>query len=598
MLKLEVSYIEPMKSSKEENKFTTIDLLKSLWFLVDDKKKTYTILISLLFVTQLYSVVPAFILGNVVDFFTEYNQGDSLALFYGYIIFLGVSMAIVSFSRLTIKNRLGKLENETIYNIRTKGFEKLITLSLLEHKDESTGAKAQKVQSGVLVFKQLMLMFQNRILLVIASTFGIFSIFLFSRPIYALFIIAYIAGYLLIVRYFHHKIQQVNLERNIVIEQSSGSYVEGLSNVMAIKATGAEKHFQKHINKKEDIKKSYDDKALKLGINLWKVYQIFNSIALAFFLFIIGWDVTKELITVGSIVMYFTYIRSMTENASNMLEMYNHFIEAKTTLSRMMPIFWNKEKEKNGSKAFPSDWREINIDNISFDYKKDTTHKGKHGIKQLNLSIKKYQKIGLVGETGSGKSTLAKLLLGLYKVNSGKYLIGNTNFYNIKNTEILNNIAIVLQEPEMFNLSLKENITLMRDFNLDLFKKAIQIVQLENVIKKLPEGMDTLIGEKGYHLSGGERQRVGIARAIYRDTPILILDEATSSVDTKTESLIQEAIENKLQKKTLIFIAHRVSTLKNVDQIHVFSDGIIVESGKYNTLLKNNKSVFNKLYNK
>ena len=147
----------------------------------------------------------------------------------------------------------------------------------------------------------------------------------------------------------------------------------------------------------------------------------------------------------------------------------------------------------------------------------------------------------------------------------------------------------------MFNLSLKENITLMRKFDRYLFEKAVRVAQLDEVINKLPKGIDTLIGEKGYHLSGGERQRIGIARTIYRDAQIIIFDEATSSVDNKTEQLIQEALENELKKKTLIFIAHRVSTLKSVDMIYVFKDGKISESGNYGELINNVDSEFFRL---
>jgi ABC-type multidrug transport system fused ATPase/permease subunit len=183
-------------------------------------------------------------------------------------------------------------------------------------------------------------------------------------------------------------------------------------------------------------------------------------------------------------------------------------------------------------------------------------------------------------------------------IDSGEYLIGNEKFSNIKTEKLLKNVSIVLQESEMFNLSLKENITLMHRFDKELFKKAIRIAQLEEVIDKMPKGIKTFIGEKGYHLSGGERQRVGIARAIYRNTQIMIFDEATSSLDSRTEKLIQEGIEREMEQKTLIFIAHRITTLKNVDNIYVFKNGRIVEDGKYDELLGKKEGEFYKLFKK
>ena len=157
-------------------------------------------------------------------------------------------------------------------------------------------------------------------------------------------------------------------------------------------------------------------------------------------------------------------------------------------------------------------------------------------------------------------------------------------------------MSMVLQDSEMFNMTIRENITLLRNIPEETLVKSIKIAQLESVIAKLPNGLETVIGEKGYHLSGGERQRVGIARAICQDPEIIIFDEATSSLDSQTESKIQKALEKELEKKTLIFIAHRISTLKNADVIYVFESGKIVESGSYTTLLNKKNSLFNSLY--
>jgi ABC-type multidrug transport system fused ATPase/permease subunit len=216
-------------------------------------------------------------------------------------------------------------------------------------------------------------------------------------------------------------------------------------------------------------------------------------------------------------------------------------------------------------------------------------------LRTSNFTINKFEKIGIVGHSGSGKSTLAKILLGLYELEDGKFKIDDVNFYDIKHSEITHNIAIVLQDSEMFNLSLKENITLLKE-NDELLRLAIKVAQLEELITKLPEGMHTLIGEKGYRLSGGERQRIGIARAIFKNPQLLVLDEATSSLDSKTEELIQEGLEKELQKKTMIIIAHRLSTLKHVDRIYVFDNGRIAEEGKYDELITDPSSKFYQLH--
>lgn len=187
-------------------------------------------------------------------------------------------------------------------------------------------------------------------------------------------------------------------------------------------------------------------------------------------------------------------------------------------------------------------------------------------------------------------------MIGLYEFESGEFKIGNINFSEISHDEILKEMVLVLQDSEMFNLSFRDNITLMRKGNEEDLEKAIEIAQLKNVIEKLPQGLETLIGEKGYHLSGGERQRVGIARAIFKNPDIIILDEATSSLDIRTEQKLQLALEKNLKQKTIIIIAHRISTLRNVDRIYFFNKGKIVEQGTFKEVISNPKSQYSKIY--
>ena len=588
-----------MKKNKlnKKEKFTWIDLFKSILFLVGDKKKKYLFLLFLLSITLLYLVVPSIVIGKTVDFFTNYKTGESLQVFYFYCVFLGVSTIVVSFLRLTIKKQLGNMRTSIACQTRTKGFEKLITQSLLKQKNENVGSKAQKIQSGIDAFLHLAAKFNNEILSAISSLIGFVIVFSFLGMKYNFLLGFYVLAVFVIAKVFHKKIKKRNLQKMKAMEKASGSYVEGLSNILTIKATGAEKSFQRHVSKKEKATKRYDYKAREVGINMWRVFNTLNGLFMGVSLLVIGRDVFLGNITVGSVAIIFGYVNQLIFSiAFPFMIMYRDLIESKTALSRMMPIFLGKttsKENKNRKEIFPQNWQKIEIKNGDFSYKKESKTAG---VSNVSLSINKNQKIGLVGKTGSGKSTLAKLLVGLYDWNSGSYKIEKENFKKIKKEELSRNLAIVLQESEMFNFSLKDNVTLMRRISPKLLQKAIKISQLEEVIAKLPQGLNTVIGEKGYHLSGGERQRVGIARAICRDAEILIFDEATSSLDNRTEKLIQDALESEFEKKTMIFVAHRISTLKNVDTIHVFKDGKIVESGNYDELKSNVQSEFSRLY--
>ncbi len=584
-----------MNSKEEKIQFSWLDLTRSIFFLMDKNKNKYLFFTGILLILFVYQLVPPLILGIIVDFFTVYEKGNSLNTFYYLTAFLGISYILVAFIRLSVKRILSNITTESIYNVRVKGFDKLLAQSLLEHKDENTGAKSQKIENGTRAFKELNSMFNNKVYIAIITIIGMILVFAVLSPIFIIFLICYVVGFFTILLLFNKKIQRLNYEKNIATEKASGSYIEGLGNILTIKSSGAERSFKDSIAKKEEITRDFRYKIIRTSNNMWKFHQALNGLGIGVFLFFVGRGVMLGSITVGAIVIFYTYIYKLIDSANRFLNIYAELIDAKTTLGRMMLIFWNKERDVRGNKNFPTDWKTMKIENANFTYKKEEQDKFRTGVYGIDFQINNLEKIGFAGKTGSGKSTLVKLLIGLYPFDSGKYLINNTKFTDIKNEEVLKNISLVLQESEMFNLSLKDNITLMHEYDSVLFKKVIKIAQLEDVIKKLPESLDTLIGEKGYYLSGGERQRVGIARAIYRDSQIIIFDEATSSLDSKTEKLIHDAIEKKLANKTLIFIAHRVSTLKNVDRIYVFDKGRIVEQGKYQELLQNKKSVFYKI---
>jgi ABC-type multidrug transport system fused ATPase/permease subunit len=319
---------------------------------------------------------------------------------------------------------------------------------------------------------------------------------------------------------------------------------------------------------------------------------------------LVGRDVLDQVITAGSLVVFYGYLQNLIGNSSDMINTYETTLSAKAGIGRMMSIFWTKISIAAGHQTLPRDWTKISIKDANFAYKNNTDSKARKiknpqtrgAIKNLAISIPQYAKIGIVGQTGSGKSTFAKILAGLYPLSSGEYTIGGISFYQLTHEEQTKQITLVLQETEIFNLSLADNITLMKKITGDTIIKALEISQLQDLVSKLPQGLDTLVGEKGYQLSGGERQRVGIARAICKNSPIIILDEATSSLDSQTELLIQQALEKNLKNKTIISIAHRVSTLQKTDLIYVFDEGIIVEKGQFEKLSTDKHSKFYELY--
>jgi subfamily B ATP-binding cassette protein MsbA len=232
----------------------------------------------------------------------------------------------------------------------------------------------------------------------------------------------------------------------------------------------------------------------------------------------------------------------------------------------------------------------IRFSAISFNYGE------KPVLREVTLTVEPGQLVALVGASGSGKTTLTNLLLRFYDPVEGKVEIGGVDIRNVKSSELRNQIAVVTQETILFNDSIRNNIALGRNgATRKEIEAAAQHAHAHEFIVDKPNAYETLIGEKGISLSGGQRQRLAIARAIVKDAPILILDEATSSLDTEAERIVQAALEELMQGRTTICIAHRLSTIQNADVIVVMDQGRIVEMGKHDELLQKN-GTYRKLY--
>jgi subfamily B ATP-binding cassette protein MsbA len=217
-----------------------------------------------------------------------------------------------------------------------------------------------------------------------------------------------------------------------------------------------------------------------------------------------------------------------------------------------------------------------------------------HGV---TFSARPGECIALVGQSGSGKTTIANLLPRLYPVNDGEIRVDGTPLQDIRLTSLRNNIALVSQEVVLFNDTVAANIAygLCGSATRDEIRAAAVAAHALEFIEAMPNGFDTLIGEKGVKLSGGQRQRLAIARALLKDAPILILDEATSALDTESERMVQQALDNLMQSRTTLVIAHRLSTIENADRIVVLNKGKLVETGSHDELLAHN-GVYARLY--
>ncbi|WP_323126728.1 ABC transporter ATP-binding protein [Aliarcobacter cibarius] len=222
---------------------------------------------------------------------------------------------------------------------------------------------------------------------------------------------------------------------------------------------------------------------------------------------------------------------------------------------------------------------DISLKNLSFSYNKD-----KNNLSNISFDIKAGEKIAIIGASGSGKTTISQLIAGFYEKSSGDILYNNISIDDIDKKSLRNSVFLVLQMPILFNNTLRFNLTMGENIDDKKIFKALKIAQMDDVLKNMPNGLDTIVGKMGVRLSGGQRQRLSIARMILANPSVVIFDESTSALDVQTETNLFKELKEFLKDKTVITIAHRLSSVKNASKIYVLNDGELVQSGSANKL--------------
>lgn len=302
----------------------------------------------------------------------------------------------------------------------------------------------------------------------------------------------------------------------------------------------------------------------------------------------------QGVLTIGDFVLIQAYLLTTFDRLYSINREIRNFNEAFADAGEMVELLKmpHDVTDAPGAKALNVTEGAIAFENVSFSFT------GERSVLQhFDMQIAPREKVALVGPSGAGKTTVTKLLLRLYDVTDGQVTIDGTNVSTVTQDSVREAIAFVPQEPILFHRSLMENIRYgRRDATDEEVHRAAKLAHCEEFIERTPQGYETYVGERGIKLSGGERQRIAIARAILKDAPILVLDEATSSLDSESEALIQDALEKLMQGKTVIAIAHRLSTVMKMDRIIVIEDGKVVTSGTHDELVRHEGGLYKKLW--
>ncbi|MEQ9357373.1 ABC transporter ATP-binding protein [Coleofasciculus chthonoplastes] len=331
-----------------------------------------------------------------------------------------------------------------------------------------------------------------------------------------------------------------------------------------------------------------------------------SLVAIAAVLWLGGWLILRDNLSFGVLSAFILYAQRLFNPLRQFADKFTMFQAGFTALERVSDIMHepieirdpdlahsgliSEQQRTNGKREIAAHRGEIRFEHVWFAYKDDD-----YVLKDLNFTIRPGEKVALVGPTGAGKSSIIRLLCRLYEATKGRILVDGVDIRDLPQAELRRQMAVILQEGFLFAGDVKSNITLGEDYSIEEVKAAAEATNVAQFIEELPQGYDTQLRERGTNLSGGQKQLLAFARAAIRDPQILVLDEATASLDVGTEALIQQALDHLLEKRTAIIIAHRLSTIRNVDRILVLKRGELVESGSHEHLLQQ-KGLYAALY--
>ena len=360
---------------------------------------------------------------------------------------------------------------------------------------------------------------------------------------------------------------------------------ETLKGIRIIKAYGKEKIHLRKASEVIDQVVNFSMKGVRARSASAPIMEIVTGVAIACIIYYAGNKSLDGSMTVGSFMAFTTAAGLLYDPLKAVANLQAMLQEGIAASQRLFPILDNKPKiqEKENLKKLETISGSINFENISFSYSEND----KHVLKNISIKIKSGQTVALVGPSGAGKSSLLNLVPRFYDVSSGKVKIDNIDIKNLSLADVRSASALVSQDTLIFDLSIRENIIFGNENVTDkIFQKVCKDSLVDEFVKDLPDGYETIAGESGVRISGGQKQRIAIARAMIKNAPILLLDEATSSLDSESEKKVQIALDKLIKNKTALVIAHRLSTVRNVDIIYVIDKGIVVEEGDHDSLIK------------
>jgi len=485
------------------------------------------------------------------------------------------------------------ISKDIIYKIRSQLLERLESIAMSEYETAGSGTVSSLFVTDLNTVDTFAGETVSKVIVSILTIVGVAIILLWLHWQLALFILLMNPIVIYFTMAMGKQVKNLKKGENKAFEIFQQALTETLDGIQQIRASNREKFYLSRVDR---LAKNVRDHSMAYS---WKSDA---ANRLSFVIFLIGFDIFRVVgmlmvlfagLTIGEMIAVFGYLWFMMAPVQDVLNIQYSYFSAKAALGRINKLMYLPKEPVYKHEINPFVNQKgvtIDIEGIKFAY-----GDGPYVLNGVNLSIRAGEKVALVGASGGGKSTLVQVLLGLYPPLFGDVKFNNVSMTKIGMDVVREHVACVLQHPALFNDSLRMNLTLGREMPDEHLWKVLDVAQIKHVVEDMPRGLDSMIGVDGIRLSGGQRQRIAIARMVLTNPNVVILDEATSALDADTEERVHQSLNNFLQDRTTIIVAHRLSAVKQADRVFVFEDGIITEHGSHDDLISSN-GLYTKLY--
>lgn len=528
---------------------------------------------------------PAYALAAITTFFATYEVGQPLDGFWTIMILFAATTLLHSLAT-TYANFIGyPLAEKSSINVMVDALRHLFFLDMDWHEKENTGSKVKRIDRGSSGVNHLTRMWLGNFIEITVAIVGVLFIIAKFDKVIASLTLLFLVVYFVLSLFYTRSAVGAKRKENLKDEEFTGLTFEAVNNIRTVKVMSMTSTIVGKLTTSGSELADLMKKRIfwfQTGTGVKTVTaQVFRIAIMCY----IGWGIMQGQYEVGFLVLFYGYFFTIQAAVTRLADTSQEFSIWKQDMWRMKQILDTPMGTdiEDGKVSMPTDWKEIVLKDVTFSYG------DKKVLDGVTFNIARGEKIGVVGLSGAGKSTLFKLLLKEREDYTGDILVDGVPLRTISKVDYFKQTAVVLQDTEVFNFSLKQNISISNADNENdakLLEKAMTVAHVTEFAKTLPQGIDTLIGEKGIKLSGGEKQRVGVARAIFKDPELLLLDEATSHLDVESEEKIQDSLHTFFQSVTAVVIAHRLTTIKEMDKILVMEDGKVIEEGNFKSLHK------------